>query len=219
MSLGADGARGVGAWLSCLRAQRGRQVRVRGRAEAGPCGVVTAGRGMGRAGVALGCPERHSCLPGPRPEAAAGGAAEGHRGAGRPHRGWGPEEKLKARLGAGKAGAELCGRPWALPPAHARLPAGSLGSSRVVVTAGCPLTSGPARVRGWSAFSAAEKKRAKSPVLFTRSFTTSYGYTSYVKFVLQKLSLYPLNPVGQLVFPRVGFSCPSSVFITLVLLR
>lgn len=60
-----------GARSPCLRAQRGSRA---GRCGwvAGSCGVVTAGRGMGRAGVAVGRPERHSRLPGPRPEAAAG---------------------------------------------------------------------------------------------------------------------------------------------------
>lgn len=69
VSLGADGAGGVRS--SCLRAQRASRTGRCGRA-AGPRGMVTAGRDMGRAGVALGLPEGRSPLPGPRPEAAAG---------------------------------------------------------------------------------------------------------------------------------------------------
>lgn len=75
VSLGADGAGGAGSAVTVSEGaagQPGRQVRVDGRAAAGHCGAVRAGRGTGRAGVVLGRPERHSRPPGPRPEAAAG---------------------------------------------------------------------------------------------------------------------------------------------------
>lgn len=118
-----------GARSPCLRAQRGSRA---GRCGwvAGSCGVMTAGRGMGRAGVAVGRPERHSRLPGPRPEAAAGVQRKVTVGPGGPTAGGGL--RRSSRPGAGSAGAGRCGRPGALPP-HAwprRDPWGHPGSWR-----------------------------------------------------------------------------------------
>lgn len=196
VSLGADGAGGAGSTVTVSEGaagQPGGQVRLGGRAAAGRHGVGAAGGDMGRAGRALGCPE---AIPACRGLRRRRGRAEGHRGAGRSTAGAGLR-KARGQAGRGQSRGRAGRAPLSAPAPDAWLPAGPLGSSQAMVTAGRP----PALPGAWLVrFFSCRGKACQESCAFTRgrSRLGNFGYccTSCVKFVLQKLSPYPLNAVG-----------------------
>lgn len=108
------------------------------------------------------------------------------------------------------------------PPASSRVAAG--GTAGVIpghgdrrVPAGPPRAEKNYKNVAGELFQLQRKSLPRVLCFYTKSFTTRkllYRCTSYVQFVLQKLSPYPLNtvPFKQLVCHREGFSCPSSMF-------